>query len=109
MPEHLVEPRLDPRRDGALQPHGLLVRLGPAKADDAGQEPFEQGMPAEDGIGRRPAGTRQAQIPTVRVIDEAVGGEPAEHLRGRLGRHAEVPRHARGRHLRPIGRTGGDP
>ena len=56
MAEHLVEAGLDPRRDGALEPHRLLVRLGPAEADDGGQQPLEQRVAAEDRVGGGPAG-----------------------------------------------------
>ena len=51
--EHLVEARLDARRDRPLEAHRLLVRLGPAEPDDARQQPLEQGVAAEDRVGRR--------------------------------------------------------
>ena len=97
VPEHLVEARLHPRRDRALEAHRLVVRLGPAEADDLRQQPFEQGMPAEDAVRRGSAGRGQVQLATPGLGDEAVGDEPAEHLAGGLRGHAEVPRDLRGR------------
>ena len=58
MTEHLVEPGLDPRRDGALESHRLVVRFGPAEPDDGGQQPLEQGVPSEDAVGGGPARRR---------------------------------------------------
>ena len=52
--EQLVEPGLDPRRDRALEAHRLLVRFGPAEADDRRQQPLEQRVPPEDRRPRRP-------------------------------------------------------
>ena len=90
MSEHLVETRLDPRRDRPLEPHRLFVRLRPAEADDRGQEPLEQRVPAEDAVGRRPPGGRQVEIATLGVGDQAIRHEPPEHLAGGLGRDPHV-------------------
>ena len=42
-------------------------------------------MAAEDGVGDRPAGRAEVEIPTFRVVDQAVGDKPSEHLAGGLG------------------------
>ena len=91
--EHLVEARLDPWRDRALEACRLLVRLGPAEADDRGQQPFEQRVAAEDRVSGGSAGPGQDQLATVRLVDEAVRAEPAEHLARGLGRDAHPARH----------------
>ena len=102
--EHLVEPCLDPGRDRALEAHRLLVRLGPAEPDDRRQQPFDQRVAPEDRVCGRPAGRRQVQLPAVRVCDEPVGNEAAEHLARGLRGDAKVPRHLGGGDLRPVGR-----
>ncbi len=108
VPEHLVEAGLDPRRDGALEAHRLVVRFGPAEADDRGQQPLEQRVPAEDAVGGGPAGGRQVEVATLGVGDQPVRHEPAEHLAGGLGRDAEVAGDLGGRHAarRRRGRRG---
>ena len=88
--EHLVEARLDARRDGHLEPHRLLIGLGPAEPDDARQQPLEQGVAAEDRVGDGASGGRQPKLTPPVVLDEAVGRESPEHLAGRLGGHAKV-------------------
>ena len=50
----------------------------------------------------RPA-VRQLQFPAVRVCDEPVGNEPAEHLARGLRGDAKVPRNLGGGHLRSVG------
>ena len=70
--EHLVEARLDARRDGALEAHRLLVRFGPAEPDDRGQQPLEEGVAAEDRVGDRPTGRGQVEVAALGVDDEAV-------------------------------------
>ena len=59
--EHLVEAGLDPRRDRALEPGGLLIRLRPAEPDDRRQQPLEQRVAAEDRVGGGAAGRRSAR------------------------------------------------
>ena len=104
MAEHLVEAGLDPRRDRALQPGRLLVRLGPAEPDHRGQQPLEQCVATEDRVGGRAAGVGQDELPTVALVDEAVGGEAAEHLARRLGRDAHPAGHLGGLHVRSVAR-----
>ena len=63
--EHLVEAGLDPGRDGALEAHRLVVRLGPAETDDRGQQPLEERVPPEDAVRGGPAGGRQVELAAV--------------------------------------------
>ena len=88
--EHLVEPGLDARREGALEPGRLLVGLRPAEPDDGRQQPLEQGVAAEDRVGRGPAGEVSTRSRPSVWLDEPVGDEPAEHLARGLGRDAEM-------------------
>ena len=61
MAEQLVELRLDARRDRALEPLASTSRLGPAEADDRGEQPLEQRVAAEDRVRRRPPGGRSGR------------------------------------------------
>jgi len=84
MTEHVVEPGLDPGRDRALQAHRLVVRFGPAEADDRGQQPLEQRVPAEDAV--------RSGAPVAVVASASSGGaagpgvvrDPAEPAEGEL-------------------------
>ena len=91
-PEHLVEAGLDAWGDRALETHRLVVGLGPAEADDRGQQPFEQGVASEDAVRGRATGRREVEVATFCVSDEPVRDEPAEHLAGGLGGHPEMAR-----------------
>ena len=55
MAQHLVEPRLDTRRDRALEPRRLFVRLRPAQTHDGAQQPFAQRMAPKDAVRGGPA------------------------------------------------------
>ena len=69
MAEHLVEPGLDARRDRALEARRLLVRFGPAEADDRGQQPLQQRVAAEDAVGGRPARVGQDELASAGPAD----------------------------------------
>ncbi len=88
--QQLVELGFDARRERALEPHRLDVALRPREADDRGQEPLEQRVAAEDRVRRRTTRRGQLEAPARRGLDEAVRREPAAHLAGGLGRHADV-------------------
>ena len=88
MAEHLVEAGLHARADRTLQARRLLVRFGPAQADDRREQPLQERMPAEDSVGRCPAGLRQDQVTAAGLGHEPVGDEAPEHLGARLGAHA---------------------
>ncbi len=105
--EQLVEAGLDPGRDRALQAHGLLVRLRPAEADDARQQPLQERVAAKDRVRGSAAGRGQPELAVVGVVDESVRHEPAEHLAGRLGGYAEVARDLRGGRAGPVPGAGG--
>ena len=80
MPQELVEASLHARRDRALEPRRLHVRLGPPEADHRRQQPFQEGVAAEDGVGRGLPGGRQRQLAPLALGHQAVGAEAADHL-----------------------------
>ena len=106
MTEHLIEASLDARRDRALETHRLVIGFGPAEPDDSGQQPLQQRVPPEDPVGGRSTGRREAQIATFRVLHEAIGDQPPEHLAGGLGGDPEVTGDLGGRDMtRIVGAT----
>jgi hypothetical protein len=98
MAEHLVQPRLDTRADGALETGRLLVGFGPTETNDRGQQPLEQRVPAEDAVRCGPAGVGEDQLAAARLGDKAIRHEPSKHLRTCLRTDAEVPGDQRGTH-----------
>ena len=79
MAQHLVQPRLDPRRDRALQAGRLLVRFGPAQPDHRREQPFQKRVAAEDAVRRGPPGIGQDELAAAGLRHEI---ECAEAERG---------------------------
>ena len=100
VPQEVVDGPLDTRRDRALEPHRLLVRLGPAEPDDACEQPLHERVPIATGLL-----AVDAQVADVRAAEvvEPVALERLERCGGnRLG--------ARDRHRLgqgSVGRYGG--
>jgi len=71
------------------------VGLGPRQAEHIGQEAFRQAVAADDLLGERASG--RGERDPVADLEQAVGLEPADHLR-----------HGRPGHLEPLGDPGLD-
>ena len=92
MAEHLIEARLKFGRDRRVQPPRLHISRRPRHADDTRQQPLQERVSAEDGIGGALA--RGGELPEPRMSaarrDQSIVGESAEHFRSRLLADLEV-------------------
>ena len=70
--QQLVELRLDPRRQRALEAHRLDVALRPRQPHDRGQQPLEQRVAAEDRVGGGAAGGGQDEAAAGRRLQQPV-------------------------------------
>src|SRR2546430_981197 len=99
--EQLEDSSLHPLRDHVLESLGLVVDLVPGVAQHLDQEHLEQAVVADELEGDLPAflGELLAAVPV--VLDQALCGEPRDHLAYRRGRDAQPLRQLSCRH-RPL-------
>jgi hypothetical protein len=76
--EHAVDGRLDVVGEHVLPLAGLRMGLGPAQAEDVGEEALGEPVTAHDPLGQREAGLGQRDA--VGDGDEALGRHPPDHL-----------------------------
>ena len=70
------------------------------------EEPLQERVAPEDGVGRGPAGRREEQLAPLPLGDEAVGPEAPDHLAGGLRRDADLAGDVGGRDAAAV--AGGD-
>src|SRR5436190_1090613 len=99
--EQFEDSSLHPLRDHMLESLGLVVDLVPGVAQHLDQEHLEQAVVADELEGDLPAflGELLAAVPV--VLDQALCGEPRDHLAYRRGRDAQPLRQLSCRH-RPL-------
>src|SRR6266571_2387854 len=99
--EQLEDSSFHPLRDHVLEALGLVVDLVPRVAQHLDQEHLEQAVVADELEGDLPAFLCQLLAAVPVVLDQALGGEPGDHLADRRRRDAQSLRQLSRRH-RPL-------